>query len=178
MRQTTAQERMDLLQEVNEAARDAMVEWCRRWNAGPNGDGEPIHLIWQTDGTAVVEVDDIPAMRVQVEIAVSAVEYEEATAAPNKPHGFILTRTWGEVPAGWFVQGPGGQWYEVMATRYEGGKQWVSLIVDRQRGEWPRDPAGTVRVKRGTAGPSDRDAALDALRAARISFTVLEEQTS
>lgn len=175
MKATTAQERIDLLREVNEAARSAMEEWCRRWNAGANGDGEPIHLVWQTDGTAVVEVDDLPAMRVQVEIAVSAVEYEEA--ATNKPHGFILTRTWAEVPAGWFVQGPNGAWFEVVATRYEDGKQWVGMIVDGQRGEWPRDPNATVKVKRGTL-TNDRDVALDSLRAARLPFTMIADQIS
>lgn len=181
MKATTMQERMDLLQEVNEAARSAMEEWCRRWNAGPNGDGEPIHLIWQEDGTAVVEVDDLPALRVQVEISTSAVEYEDAKPPTNEPTGFIFTRTWAEVPAGWFVQGPGtpgrnipAPWFEVVATRHEDGKQWVSLRVNGTVGEWPRDPAATVRVKKGTLA-RERDTALDVLTEAFGSVQVLAD---
>lgn len=79
MRPTTAQERMDLLQEVNEAARDAMEQWCRRWPT--DYDGAEVHLRWQSDGTAILEVNGDPTMRVSVEIAVSATEYEEASGA-------------------------------------------------------------------------------------------------
>lgn len=99
---------------------------------------------------------------------------EALAAAPNKPTGFILTRTWAEVPAGWFVQGPGGQWFEVLATRAEDGKQYVSLDVNGKVGEWPRDPTATVKVKRGTL-TAEVDKALDTLTGAFGPMKVLEE---
>lgn len=95
-------------------------------------------------------------------------------AAPNKSTGPILTRTWAEVPAGWFVQGPGGQWFEVLGTRAEDGKQYVSLDVNGTAGEWPRDPTGTVRVKAGTL-TAEVDAALTALTGAFGPMKVLED---
>ena len=159
MKPTTVQQRMDLLTEINDVIRDTANTWCRRWNAGEHQDEYEINLRWQEDGTAVVEVDTDEVMRVQVEITVSALDYVDAT---NKATGFVITRTWATVPAGWFVQSPKG-WFEVIASRRDGDRQMVTLAAGGQQGTFPRDPDAEVKVRRGTLADVDLDTAMAVL---------------
>lgn len=89
---------------------------------------------------------------------------EALDATPNEPTGFVLKRAWSEVPAGWFVRHPKnpGEWLEVVSTRREDDKQWVSLRVGDQVGEWPRDPQAEVSVRKGTR-TEEMDRALSVL---------------
>lgn len=155
MKPTTVQQRMDMLHEINNVARDMVTTWCRRWNR----DGQAFNLSWQDDGTAIVEVDGDAVGRVLVEITTSVVDYVDAV---NKPRGFTITRTWGTVPSGWFVQAPNG-WYEVVTSTRDGDRQMVTLDVGGQQGTWPRDPDAEVKVRRGTLADETMDAAVDAL---------------
>lgn len=87
----------------------------------------------------------------------------------NAPTGFIVDRPWGEIPAGWFVKAPNGQWYEVLRTRLDRGiGQAVTLSVNGKEVSRDRDPAAKVPTRRGSLHP-EADAALDALGGA---FTV------
>lgn len=157
MKPTTVQQRMDLLTEINETARGTLGEWMRYWRAETGWD---VRMRWQEDGTAVVEVDSDEVMRVQVEITVSAADYVDAV---NKPTGFVITRTWATVPAGWFVQSPKG-WFEVIASRRDGDQQMVTLsTTSGQQGTWPRPPDAEVKVRRGTLADVVLDTAMDAL---------------
>lgn len=168
MRETTEQQRMDLLAEISNEARGAAQVWARRWNA--QGDGEEIHLVYQDDGTAVVEVGGDAVMRVQVEVTVSVVKYVDAV---NKPAGFILSRPWGQVPAGWFVRSPkGNAWYEVIAREGD----MVTLDVAGTRGTWHRDPDVKVDVKRGTRADA-MSAAVDAFMDAGMVDAVLDDKS-
>ena len=78
-----------------------------------------------------------------------------ALQAARGPHAL----TWGQVPAGWEVQAPNGQWYRMEATRYSdhARKQMVTMLGK----EWSRDPASPVTARPGVPNPTD--AALAAL---------------
>ncbi len=83
--------------------------------------------------------------------AVDALEAEISKLTPNAPYGFKLRRPWNLVPAGWFVQVPNGQWYEVTSTRRVGTMQEVGLRApDGKTGEFPRNPEAEVTTRRGT----------------------------
>jgi hypothetical protein len=82
-----------------------------------------------------------------------AVKALETSLAANKPTGLIFARTWAEIPAGWFVQTPGGWWEVVSARQSPDRRQWVKLRAPNgETGEWPRDPGGMPRSRR--CGPS------------------------
>jgi len=71
---------------------------------------------------------------------------------PNKPTGFRFRRSWGEIPAGWFVRTPAGASLEVVATHAEGDRQVVTLrFADGQEGTWPQPHTAVVWCQRGTA---------------------------
>lgn len=95
----------------------------------------------------------------------------------NEPTGFILTRTWATVPAGWFVRTPQGQWLEVGKTNFIGstGTQMVSLRVGEDFHAFPRDPAGEVKVRRGTYSPVVRDDAITSLETAFTTAILHDE---
>lgn len=86
----------------------------------------------------------------------------------NEPTGFILSRTWSTVPAGWFVRDPKGNWLEVGKTSFIGstGTQMVSIRVGDGFQAFPRDPDGPVKVRRGTWSPVVRDDAITSLESA------------
>ena len=178
MRPTTIQERMDLMAEVADVKHGTIREWTNTWSAeGERLNGVPIRLRWYEDGTAVVEVDGVPSLRVSVEITVHPVEFENEE---NRPTGFILRRTWATVPAGWFVQTPKGQWLEVTSTyripeNPEGDRQMVSLFINGKVAAFPRDPDQEVKARRGTLAPRDRDDALD-LRGDAFKATIIEDE--
>lgn len=173
MRPTTIQERMDLMAEVADVKHDTIREWTNAWSAeGERLNGVPIRLRWYEDGTAVVEVDGVPSLRVSVEITVHPVEFENEE---NRPTGFILRRTWATVPAGWFVQTPKGQWLEVGATHLQGDRQMVSIRVGDEFKAFPRDPDQEVKARRGTLAPRDRDDALDLMGDA-FKATIIEDE--
>lgn len=67
--------------------------------------------------------------------------------------------TWGQVPAGWYVQAPGGKWYEVTSTRQTPGHG--AQIVNMAGGTFSRDPVGLVTACPGP--PNATDAAIEAL---------------
>lgn len=79
----------------------------------------------------------------------------EAFLAAHGPRAL----TWGQVPAGWEVQAPDGQWYRLETTRYSdhARKQMITMLGK----EWSRDPAGPVTARPGVPNPTD--AALAAL---------------
>lgn len=158
---TTAQQRMDLLTEVNEFLRDVLTEWANRWHAGPaEAPGEALRLRWQDDGTAVLEMKDRPVMRLTVASAVTALEYVQAGPRTDQARQM----TWGTVPAGWYVQVPRtGEWYQVTQTRMRdaGIGQEVTMLIAGQRFTHPRDPNGTVTACPGP--PNATDAAIEAL---------------
>lgn len=97
------------------------------------------------------------------------------TCEPNKPTGFVLRKTWGEVPAGWFVRPPnGGDWWEVLARE---GDTFTLRGPGGREGTWPRNPAEDVMVRKGTSTKA-RDDALAALNAAGFSTHIIEDQVS
>jgi hypothetical protein len=103
--------------------------------------------------------------------AVDALLAEEMRAEPNRPHGFVLTRKWCEVPAGWFVQAPNGAWFEVTSSVEEDSEtQRVGLLINGKRGEYPRVRDAEVKVRKG----SKYLAEATALEALRTSFGVAE----
>lgn len=155
MKETTAQQRFDLLREISEVGLGTIQEWMRRWQADNGGN---VHMRYFEDGTTVVEVDGEEVMSIRIAVDVSAVQYVDAV---NKPTGLTLARTWGTIPAGWFVQAPKG-WFEVISSRRDGDRQMVTLDVGGQRGTWPRDPDAKVDVRRGTLADAAMDAAVDA----------------
>ena len=81
-----------------------------------------------------------------------AVEAFQAACAP-------MPLTWGQVPAGWEVLAPNGQWYTVVGTRYVAatGMQMVTMLGK----EWARDPDGPVTARPGV--PDATDVAIAAL---------------
>lgn len=95
----------------------------------------------------------------------------------NKPTGFILTRTWETVPAGWFVQTPKGDWLEVGKTSFIGstGTQMVSIRVGEEFKAFPRDPAGEVKVRRGTLSSAILNDALEAIEGS-FKTTILRDE--
>jgi hypothetical protein len=160
MKETTAQQRFDLLKEIADAAHDTITEWLKRWRAGENGEGEEIRLRHMDDGTTVVEVDGDEVMSVRIAVDVSVAEYVDAV---NKPVGFVLTRPWSRIPVGWFVRTPKGDWVEVLATHRDGCNQRVTLDVSGKQGTYPYDPDAKMSVRRGTLVDATMDAAVDAL---------------
>jgi len=157
MKETTAQQRMDLLKEIADAGIGTIQEWLKHWQ---RDNGENVRLRYFEDGTTVVELDNEVVMSVHLAVDVSMDKYVDAV---NEPTGFVLKRTWSTVPAGWFVRTPKGDWIEVMSTTREGGQQMVTLDVSGQRKAWPRDPAGEVDVRRGTLVDKSMDEAITAL---------------
>lgn len=173
MKETTAQQRMDLLTEIANEIRGAAQVWTRRWHS-PR-DGEEIHLVYRDDGTVMVELNGDEVLRVQVEVTASVVDYVDLV---NKPAGFVLSRPWGQVPSGWFVRVPGGSaWYEVIAVTLEGGtgRLMVTLDVNGTRGTWQRDPDAKVDVRRGTRVDA-MSAAVDTLMDAGMVEAILDDQ--
>lgn len=157
MKETTAQQRMDLLKEIADTAQGTLNEWMRHWQ----DDDQDIRLRWQTDGTAVVELDGEEVMSVRVAVDVSAVQYVDLV---NKPTGFVSPRPWGRIPAGWFVRTPKGAWIEVLATRRDGCNQLVTLdLGGGRRSTFGYDPEAVQSVRRGTHADAVMDEAMDAL---------------
>lgn len=163
-RGTTEADRDEIVAEVIEAVQDTAREWLTgSWNA--NADEGILHcaqvrLVWQTDGSALVKVDDDVVARIGVSASVSFLEFKDEV---NAPTGFILPRTWSTVPAGWFVKDPKGRWWEILETKETPAGQRVAMRMEGNRGEWTRDPAGPVSARRGTLSPKTRDDAMDAL---------------
>lgn len=93
----------------------------------------------------------------------------------NEPIGGTLDRTWGTVPAGWFVQTPKGDWLEVDYTLRSGAHQSVGLRIGGKVATFPRDPAGPVKARRGSLSPRDRDEALDSLEEAFTTAILRDE---
>ncbi len=173
---TTVQDRMDILAEVVESRRDIMMEWGDRWPTDAEEGilhGAQVRLVWQSDGTAIVRVDDEVVGRVEVEISARFVEHLDAV---NEPIGGVMDRTWGTVPSGWFVQTPKGQWLEVGPTSLQaGGVQHVCLTIGGKAVVFPRDPAGPVKARRGSLSPALRDDALSALESAFTTAVLNDE---
>ena len=167
---TTAQQRMDLLTEVNEFLRDTLMEWARSWNAGPiEAPGEALRLRWQDDGTAVLEMEYRPVMRLTVGIETTIVEH--VTAGPRTD--LARPMTWGTVPAGWYVQAPTG-WFRVISTVLRGMTQSVALeLGNGAHSEWPRNPHGAVTACPGP--PNATDDATEVLHAAGFTTEILED---
>lgn len=174
---TTAQDRMDILAEINEASRDTLREWLRSYECledqGILRDAR-VGLSWQDDGTVIVKLNDEPVGRLRVEITTSFVESLDAT---NEPTGFRLRRTWATVPSGWFVQTPKGDWLEVGRTSFEDstGKQLVSLRFGEVFKVFPRDPDQEVLARRGILAPRERDDAISALNEAFTTAILHDE---
>lgn len=64
--------------------------------------------------------------------------------------------TWGQVPAGWEVQAPDGQWYRVTHTYQRGLSMPKGQRVTLEGlGAWDRDPAGPVTARPGASNPTD-----------------------
>lgn len=135
---------------------------------------------WYEDGTAAV--CDLgahtPLLRFRVEVTVSAVEPEPEV---NEPRGFVLTREWQEIPAGWFVQSPKDPdvWFEVMRTEREPNAteniQIVTLRAPDGRTVTTRRPAGDeVKVRKGTEGA----AVAEALELLGPGAHIIEDQVS
>jgi len=116
-------------------------------------------VIWQEDGTALLEVDDRPVMRFSITFDVQATPVD----LPNEPEGEPYHATWGTVPAGYFVIAPNGEWYEVLETRAAGNQQIVTLPL----GTWARRADGRVTACRGSKFSEVADA-LEVLGGGRI----------
>lgn len=145
-RPTTLQERMDLLRSLVDAPLDAAQEWAKRWDT----DSGQVKLVWLTDGTVQIEQDYQPIMRIRYEVT--------ATIVPLQYADRTVPLTWGQVPAGWEVLAPNGQWYAVERTwRTAGGTQAVIMLGKT----WQRDPAGPVTARPGV--PDATDVAIAAL---------------
>lgn len=109
----------------------AAVEWLEGWKVQqstvPGGASDRI-----TPGSLLRPLQD-------------AVEAFQAACAP-------VPLTWGQVPAGWEVLAPNGQWYAVEATRRTGhGTQAVMMLGKT----WSRDPAGPVTARPGAVDATD-----------------------
>jgi hypothetical protein len=84
-------------------------------------------------------------------------------AMPNVPTGFVLTRPWELVPAGWFVRVPSGEWFEVVETKRNGTTQDVTLKSPKgATGSFPRPCLAEVKVRRGS-NTKELDDAIEAL---------------
>jgi hypothetical protein len=115
---------------------DAALEW---YSVSPRGDGD-------TEG---------------IRYAVGALL---ALREPPGPRTELARElTWGQVPAGWYVQAPLGDWYRVIGSARRGDRQLVTLDIGgpRRAEAWPRDPAGTVTACPGP--PNATDDAIEAL---------------
>ena len=160
-RPTTEGERADLLRALAENAQDVIQVWLRRpefsddLNPWLNAD---YRMRWQDDGTAVLEVDARPVMRMSFCVGITATEYQDA--AKNEPTGDVFPAPWRGIPAGWFVQAPNGSWYEVVATKatYE-HVQTVTMMVNGVPATWARPAKDEVPCRRGTL-TRERDEAL------------------
>lgn len=170
--ESTTQERMDLLAILAEEARSVVEEWLSRITTP---EGEMI-VRWEADGTARLEVDGVPVVRANLGIEVSAVEWQKKTE--NVPVGLTVSKTWGTVPVGWFVLAPDHSELEVVASEPGMRHQYVTLARDGVRvGAWPRDPAGRVLARRGSA-VSETLNAVDTIVAAFPGAHVIEDQIS
>jgi hypothetical protein len=142
------------------AALRAVIETAREWRAQVKQTGE--------------EADLHPLM-----VAVDALEAAlPAIGRPNEPHGFVLTRPWELVAAGWFVKVPNGEWWEVTGTALVNGKQEVSMRKDalsKVVGPFPREPKAEVKVRRGTH-TTQLDDAIEALSDVFGGVAILEDK--
>jgi hypothetical protein len=109
--------------------------------------------------------------------AVRALEHAEGDPETNQPQSHLhQPRAWGAIPAGWFIQVPSGDWWEVLATAHHGGTRQVVTLrrPDRQSGTWDRNSTQKV-----TCCPGTRDQAVtDALAALGGNVQVIEDQVS
>jgi len=141
----------------------AVIETARKWRADTKRTGE----------------EPEPESVVALSAAVDALEaLLPAARRPNAPHGFVLTRPWDLIPAGWFVRVPNGEWWEVMGTERIGEKQHVSMRKDSMSpvsGPFPREPKGEVKVRRGTH-TSELDDAIEALSDLFGGVEILEDK--
>jgi len=167
------QDRMDILAALAEGVHDTIRGgWMRDVEVQREGsplEGLQLMLRWQDDGTVIVEHEGQALMRAQITVTVDPV------IEVNKPTGFILTRTWATLPAGWFVQTPKGDWLEVTDTHLSGDRQFVGLRIKGEVSHWHRDPDQEVKARRGTLSPRDRDDALDAIESAFTTAVLRDE---
>jgi hypothetical protein len=161
----------ELLREFRSAAQDTITEWLRRW---PADDGASLKATYHDDGTVVLEREDessIESFRLHFGVAVAEVGEE-----PNAPTGFVLPRTWGTVPAGWFVRTPKGEWWEVFATAELEGKQEVTLRSPEGKRVGPisREIDGKVSARHGTREKA-LAAAIAAIETGFPDMTIVED---
>lgn len=163
---TSERDRADILAALVEDLRDTLEEWCRRSvveREGSRLEGQELYLSWQEDGTVSVQLPRYTEiLRVAVGITVEPVE------VANEPIGPEISTTWAQVPSGWFVKTPKGDWLEVTDTHLDDPRgQFVGLRVNGQVSHWHRPPKGEVRARRGSQAPEGRD---EAMRAFGESF--------
>ena len=106
-------------------------------------------------------LDDVDAdLRALASGGTSKLASEALRRKTNEPTGFVRSKLWSAVPAGWFVQAkPGGDWYEVLATRaMHSDLQLVKLRIgngevetQRPRGDWVSCRAGSLTNPIGDA---------------------------
>jgi hypothetical protein len=168
------QDRMQLMEAVADELHGTLREWASRVTVEREGhplEGVELHLVWMEDGTVEVRTTrhGDPILVAQVEITVS-----KAPEPVNEPTGPELPRTWGNTPAGWFVQTPKGDWLEVISTHQDSKGQRVNLRFGERVAMFSYPPGKAVTARRGTATVV-RDEALDVLES---SFTtaILDDQ--
>jgi hypothetical protein len=84
---------------------DEAVAWCK---ANP-------------PGTAEVFLDELEPLR-------RAVDAYQSARPTNEPMTDMpMKLTWGQVPAGWFIQAPNNAWMEVLSSRRVGPLQAVAF---------------------------------------------------
>jgi len=101
-------------------------------------------------------------------------ELAEPESGVNEPTGFVRSKLWSAVPAGWFVQAkPGGDWYEVLATRaMHSNLQLVKLRIGNGEVETQRPREDRVSCRAGSlTNPIG-----DAVQALGEGVEILEDQ--
>lgn len=157
-----------------EYARGTVEEWLRRPGTPPITEGgdetSQYRMVWQEDGSVVLERDGQEWLRFEMEISFRTV----GANRPDETYPVEEERPWCGIPARWEVQAPDGKWYRIISTVQRDGKQYVYLDMGNGEGrEWPRNPADKVTCRPGT--PVDEtDKALAALGRVEI----IEDQVS
>lgn len=175
MRNTTQRDRQDIVRDVTEGVLGAGYEWLRRYTGNEEEgilNGAEVHLVWEAPDVCLVELDGEPTVRLRVAVTAEVLEYAEER---NEPTGFILTRTWETVPAGWFVKTPKGDWLEVTDTHRSGDRQFVGLRINGHVSHWHRDPEVEVKARRGTLSSAILNDALEAIEGS-FKTTIISDE--
>lgn len=171
------QDRMKILELLNEEARGTLEEWMRRIDIDLDNDdwhsGE-YRVAWMEDGTAEIQDQHHTALlRFRVEITTSAVLRGKNEPDLSYPKD---RRPWCQIPAGWFVESPkDGTWLEVLGTIQRGILQDVRLrLAGGVIHTWPRPAQSKVWCVPGTMPSASGKAMADAFNVLSGTFPAVQ----